>query len=680
MTSLRTGMTRGLRTGFGAVAAAAVLLVLAPCNASALQVFAGDPVDPSTSLAYPVMPGLPLLLPGPDKTFGTGDDVVDKSITGDVDIVVRAGIIAPGTLPPPGGASVLTTVAGGGDTGQGAEVPFTVILSDGSGTYGNAITNTELDARPVAVYAFADLDGDGFIGPTLADHAAEGHIEEQETTAFAGRQVGVFSQSRLQASIGLELAAPASVGGLGVVLVAGAYTGNNNAVLDSDGTLILTHWPFLPPLDPNKVLDLTNPHPPDPNFPSQLEFDIGEQYLPPPDDAALGNAFKIALDGSDPTTDHVVVDSGPAVSAAFFVAAANATFGARHSTIARVAPAPSGPGRQVVIAPERVVLADVSSQRTLRLLPVDRFGNVADLASSMPVTLRASGELAIVSPDTNSDPMTESLSLTDAHGMDVTIGATGNDGGRIDVVVGGVVVASLPFVAGAAADTDGDGVPDDGSASGLGSDKPCDGAGSGCDDNCPNMTNPSQLDSDHNGIGDCCDGVCLVHPELTGCAECAPAVPPPVGSISSVKLRMRRGNSGRPDSLALKVAFSLLDAASEVPDSLTASLALTQAGHGGFHADVSSIARDPVHDPAFYELQDPAGSQGGVTLVQIRQRTGITFRGVIRAGGAGLADVAGGSAHLAMSIGGEAPFDNDDVLAVDLACTASAMAVRCSMP
>jgi len=74
------------------------------------------------------------------------------------------------------------------------------------------------------------------------------------------------------------------------------------------------------------------------------------------------------------------------------------------------------------------------------------------------------------------------------------------------VVVRAAKASRCGFIRGRAGDMDGDGIPDDGDASGRAGDHPCrDGNTTDCDDNCPRRWNPKQRDSSGDGVGDACD-------------------------------------------------------------------------------------------------------------------------------------------------------------------------------
>jgi hypothetical protein len=84
-----------------------------------------------------------------------------------------------------------------------------------------------------------------------------------------------------------------------------------------------------------------------------------------------------------------------------------------------------------------------------------------------------------------------------------SIGLTGSPSASYAYTGSGLL--SIDFVD--AVDSDGDGVADDGDASGIVGDAPCVGGNDLlCDDNCVNDPNLNQADADANGVGDVCDG------------------------------------------------------------------------------------------------------------------------------------------------------------------------------
>ncbi len=76
-----------------------------------------------------------------------------------------------------------------------------------------------------------------------------------------------------------------------------------------------------------------------------------------------------------------------------------------------------------------------------------------------------------------------------------------------DVSIGGTLVAgSVTFGIVPGTDTDGDGIPDDGDNSGQVDNYCSNGSTTDCDDNCRYVSNPDQLDTDSDGLGNMCDG------------------------------------------------------------------------------------------------------------------------------------------------------------------------------
>src|SRR5207244_9534366 len=113
-----------MRAATRVAAAFLVLGLAAPARASSFPVFDGDPVDSSSGRPYPILPGVPLILPQPNGKYDP--PIVDSSTTGDVDLVVRAGTMVVGPSIPPPSASPRTAVAGRPAMPGGSGLPFTV--------------------------------------------------------------------------------------------------------------------------------------------------------------------------------------------------------------------------------------------------------------------------------------------------------------------------------------------------------------------------------------------------------------------------------------------------------------------------------------------------------------------------------------------------------------------------
>jgi len=431
---------------------AAVLVSLAgPATAG---VFDGDPIDPDTDQPRVLLPGVGLIDPGPNDKYGDGDDVFDASFTGDVDLVLRTGgTYAGGAFPPPAaGIASAPTVTAGGEALGGSKVAFDVVVSDGatSPPAGHPLTGPELDGHGTVVFAYADLDGDGFIGPTNADGTADNEVERQEVLTPVGRQVGVILAGAASGSLGVSLGAPASAGGLGLVLVAGATTGASPPLF-IDGPWIATLLPFMPSTDPHRILGGTS-HAPDPDTLAdiELEMDSERHWVPTPDHPVIGTPLAIPLDGSSITVDLARAVSGPAVGAGIGVPIDVATYVAAPDRRLLPARDPTGTTRVLVDVDTPIALADdgPGDAVTVLVYAADLLANPTDPAAALGVALEVGGALRIATPDSDGDPRRETVTLASAASVAITLddsGAAGDFSGpdRLIATVGGVPTAAL---------------------------------------------------------------------------------------------------------------------------------------------------------------------------------------------------------------------------------------------
>lgn len=407
---------------------AAVALALLPGPVwAASAVFIGDPVD-GGGQPYEILPGKPLVRPGPDGLLGTADDVVDRGIIGDIDLVVRAGDRpASATIPPPAlAAGDLPSGVAGPRSAGGVEIPFTVFVSDGAVTpdrrAGRLLAAADLDGLPVIVAAFADFDGDGMIGLTSADRAgdADAHLELRELEPV-GRAAAILGGGVARGRIAIRAGLPASAGGLRIALTAVALTGALDpgffAGAIPNGPGISTALPFLPLRDLGRIIrDRAVPAGPTTTLQQLVQF----AAVPPSD------VYALPLDGREPTIDGARVVSQPAV----------------RVSVRR--------GRDPAAPPlERLTLGTASAAATLnvRLLPVDRFENPADPPAGYRVVVDGGPGLDLLGQ--RGARAGRPLAIPDANGRAllgrVARGTRDGTTGVLRIERDGVVVASLPY-------------------------------------------------------------------------------------------------------------------------------------------------------------------------------------------------------------------------------------------
>ena len=249
---------------------------------------------------------------------------------------------------------------------------------------------------------------------------------------LAGRRMSTLSNGVASGTLAVSLGAPASAGGLGLVVAAGAVTGTALPLYDDAGW-IATLLPLMWPIDPKQIIGGGNARAPTPGSLVDIEIEPGRTFLPALTHPVLGGKYAIPLDGSSITNDLLRAVSGPAEAGAFALAVDPATFKADPLRVLRPLIAPQG-GRVVVEATDALTLRDDGPGRgaTVLLYPADRLGNAADPPlDGLTVDLEAGAGLRIAAPDTDGDPAHESIHFTSSAYVAVVLdddGDVGDDG------------------------------------------------------------------------------------------------------------------------------------------------------------------------------------------------------------------------------------------------------------
>ena len=407
---------------------------------------AGDPIDPDEDdEVAAIVPGAPWILPGPDDEYGTADDVFVPGVRGDIDLVVR---VRPADFtegfPPPSPLWRPLTPTVAMPFGRGIPIPFAVVPSDGDPSVpaGRPVVPDFFRGLPVLVFAFADLDGDGYIGRTHLDGETEDLALETLELYPVGRRYAVPRGNVAEGTLAVGIGSPGGVRlALGAAALLGPFENPNlpcsgchswpspaadrlfiplidGADVAPEGSFVMTHLPFLPDTDVDyrdTERDLVPAHPD-----SRVAVEVRIAYLPDPADPRVGEAFTLPLDGSSPSIDVAIAYSGIARRAG--LALPVDPVGWRPTAGRIVRPSIDAEGQPAVV--EILQRMELTAPTQFRVVPLDELGNVARRMESGPVTLLASGGIGIVDPDTDGDPSRETLVVSDAAGTPVRLAPT----------------------------------------------------------------------------------------------------------------------------------------------------------------------------------------------------------------------------------------------------------------
>jgi hypothetical protein len=425
---------------------------LVPLVAPDDAMLAGDPVSRTSGRVREIVPGAPWIVPGPDGVFGTPDDMVRRDLTGDVDIVVRAGDFPWAGAIPPAAASGATrpgAAAVAEPFGVGPPIRFSVIPSDGLGPdpAGSAVSPPYFRGLPVLVLAFADLDGDGYVGITHLDGFTNDAAIERAELKPVGRRFAIGDGNRAEGELFLGIGAPQ---GLRVALAAAALAGPyenpevacvschgwagpardafagpfdvEGANLVPDGPAVMTHLPFLPVTNYEEIRR-KSPRKTVPATPAgRVGVEVRVALEPDPGDARIGEAFTLRLDGSDPSIDVAVVRSGPLSRFGAAVVAHSWVYRESLRGTLRCGLDRAGyPSPVEVLRWLEVPDDGPGSKVHVQIVPLDRLGNVAQVPAPTPVSLRTRGTVRIHSPDTDGDPQRETIVVDHASGTRVVL-------------------------------------------------------------------------------------------------------------------------------------------------------------------------------------------------------------------------------------------------------------------
>lgn len=408
-----------------------------------------DWLDTRTNQVAFALPGRPIISPGPDGEFGTADDGVSESMLGDLDLVLRVGLSESiGPLPAPALSMDPPFMAAAATIGSGTEVEFIVAAVDGfaESPLESPVLSASIEGNPMLVLAFADFDADGLIGPTLRDgDSLDGEVESAELEPIGMQIVTVvdgYASGRLRLLVGGPAGNPTRI-----LLTASIYAGTADPEFFGGvipiGPALTTALPFLPSTTVSDVIDAgpAGPEPPTSNRP--LATKVTRAFDPDPEDPVFGELFSLRVDGSEISVDGATALAGPVSRVGLALSARLPTYKNLDRRVVRSGVDDGGLPHPYEIA-ERITVPDdgPKSEIDIKVVPLDRLGNITDLSEPVLVTLTTGGVVEIVFPDTDADPYRETVLLSGAQGTTLRLG---DPGGVFDDPLSDVLIIDSPI-------------------------------------------------------------------------------------------------------------------------------------------------------------------------------------------------------------------------------------------
>ena len=451
------------------MAGLSALLLAADCDSSVDWLIAGDPIDPATGSLYEIVPGAPRISvraeprtvrldssPPPQPTRAEAapdhelasdkseeadhepdDDEEPDAVTieigpeiGDIDLVIRSVTAGPAAIPPPaparpkGGVPELT--ASRRTAGEG--LPFTVFGSTGRLPLEPPPPGAAFPDHPVLVLAFADLDGDGFVGITELDQNPRDAVLEARELVPVARRYAIADGSTASGELFVPVGGPAGAE-LDIVLSAVTYAGLRLESYYGGGVpmgpAIMTKLPFHPVTSPTEVIGT---RPTSAHAEALVGADIAPLIDPDPAHPEIGEAFTMRLDGSQPSIDTARIRSRKFVRFSFGELVGEQPVELESHTPLRPGLDPAGK-RVVYRMLQHLTLPDDggASRTTLHVLPTDDLGNITAPDHPHDVEVSSAGPVRITWPDRDGDPHRETLRVDSTRGVEVVIDDLGGE-------------------------------------------------------------------------------------------------------------------------------------------------------------------------------------------------------------------------------------------------------------